>query len=80
MTWDGIVTTYHKKYCREIGFDKFIQAYIQSSCLKRTFEAISFEYRRSGRVSREERDELLENRFEQLHLIDEGVDINVEKE
>ncbi len=46
MTWEGLVTIYHKKYVEEIGIPDYIQAYIQSRVLKKTLEAVSFEYRR----------------------------------
>ena len=46
MTWDGIVTNYHKKYSREIGISDSVEAYIQANVLKRTLESISFEHRR----------------------------------
>ncbi|KAI5169195.1 hypothetical protein PAEPH01_0517 [Pancytospora epiphaga] len=29
MTWDGVVTNYHKQYFREIGLTDFVEAYIQ---------------------------------------------------
>ena len=29
LTWDGIVTKFHKTYCKEIGITKKIQAYTQ---------------------------------------------------
>ncbi|MGL5716602.1 MAG: RNA-directed DNA polymerase [Paraclostridium sp.] len=47
LTWDGIVTKYHKKYARELGTTKQIEAYIQSLVLRKTLETISFEERRS---------------------------------
>ena len=46
MTWDGIVTSYHKKYRDELEITDNIQAYIQSRVLKKTLESISFEQRR----------------------------------
>ena len=46
MTWDGIVTSYHKKYSREIGISDSVEAYIQTIVLKKTLESISFDYRR----------------------------------
>lgn len=46
MTWEGIVTIYHKKYIEEIGIPDYIQAYIQTRILKKTLEAVSFDYRR----------------------------------
>jgi hypothetical protein len=46
MTWDGVVTTYHKKYLRELGIQPNIEAYIQSLVLKKTLESISLDRRR----------------------------------
>ena len=46
LTWDGIVTKYHKTYCKELGITKKIEAYTQYIVLKKTFESISFDYRR----------------------------------
>ena len=46
MTWDGLVTKYHKKHREEIGIESKTEAYIQSLVLKKTFESISFERRR----------------------------------
>ena len=46
MTWDGIVTSYHGGYCKELGLDRRVEAYIQSRVHKMTFESISLEYRR----------------------------------
>ena len=46
MTWDGLVTKYHKMYMTELEVTNNIEAYIQSKVLKKTLESISFEYRR----------------------------------
>ena len=46
MTWDGIVTCFHKSYIKEIGVLPHIEAYIQSLVLKKTLETISLEKRR----------------------------------
>ena len=46
MTWEGLVTKYHKKHISEIGIQLKTEAYIQSLALKKTFESISFERRR----------------------------------
>ncbi|KAI4291403.1 hypothetical protein PAPHI01_0677 [Pancytospora philotis] len=46
MTWDGVVTKYHRKYSKEIGLTDSIEAYIQTIVLKKTLESISFDYRR----------------------------------
>ena len=40
LTWDGIVTKYHKTYCKELGITKKIEAYTQYIVLKKTFESI----------------------------------------
>ena len=46
MTWEGIVTKFHKKYMKELEITPEIQAYIQSEILKCTLESISSEYTR----------------------------------
>jgi hypothetical protein len=46
MTWEGLVTKYHKKHRIEIGIQPNTEAYIQSILLKKTFESISFDRRR----------------------------------
>ena len=46
MTWDGIVSNYHKKYLKDLGVTNNIEAYIQSRVLKKTLETVSFEFRR----------------------------------
>ena len=45
LTWDGIVTTFHKRYSKEIGITDSVEAYIQSIVLKKTLESIFFDYR-----------------------------------
>ena len=46
LTWDGIVTTYHKKYEKELGITRNISAYIQSVVIKKTLQGITFNLRR----------------------------------
>lgn len=46
MTWEGLVTKYHKKHRNEIGISTKTEAYIQSIVLKKTLESISFSRRR----------------------------------
>ena len=48
LTWDGIVTKFHKTYAKEIGLTKKIQSYIQFVVLKKTLESISYDFRRGG--------------------------------
>ncbi|KAL4709765.1 hypothetical protein ACJJTC_004601 [Scirpophaga incertulas] len=48
LTWDGIVTVFHKSYAKEVGLTTKIQSYIQFIVLKKTLESISYEYRREG--------------------------------
>ncbi|KAI5176627.1 hypothetical protein PAEPH01_2398 [Pancytospora epiphaga] len=45
ITWDGVVTNYHKQYSREIGLVYSAEAYIQMIVLKKTLESVSFKYR-----------------------------------
>ena len=40
MTWEGLVTKYHKKHRNEIGIQPKTEVYIQSLVLKKTFESI----------------------------------------
>ncbi|KAF7679666.1 hypothetical protein TCON_2529, partial [Astathelohania contejeani] len=47
MTWDGVVTKYHRNYLKELNMTSKIEACIQSTVLKKTLETISLEYRRS---------------------------------
>ncbi|WUR03840.1 reverse transcriptase [Vairimorpha necatrix] len=46
MTWDGVVTKYHRKYIRELEIQPYLEAYIQSIVMKKTLESISLERRR----------------------------------
>ncbi|TBU02113.1 hypothetical protein CWI36_1185p0010, partial [Hamiltosporidium magnivora] len=46
MTWDGIVTKYHKTYVKRLQIPMNVEAYIQSIVLKKTVETISFDRRR----------------------------------
>ncbi|KAK1349084.1 hypothetical protein LUQ84_001765 [Hamiltosporidium tvaerminnensis] len=46
MTWDGIVTKYHKSHLNRLEIPMNVEAYIQSIVLKKTVETISFDRRR----------------------------------
>ncbi|KAK1350787.1 hypothetical protein LUQ84_000067 [Hamiltosporidium tvaerminnensis] len=46
MTWDGIVTKYHKYHLKRLEIPMNVEAYIQSIVLKKTVETISFDRRR----------------------------------
>jgi hypothetical protein len=46
MTWEGVVTNFHRRYRNDLGITPTIEAYIQLRVLKTTPEAISFERRR----------------------------------
>ncbi|TBU05875.1 hypothetical protein CWI36_0560p0010, partial [Hamiltosporidium magnivora] len=46
MTWDGIVTKYHKSHLKRLEIPNNVEAYIQSIVLKKTVETISFDRRR----------------------------------
>ncbi|TBU13263.1 hypothetical protein CWI38_0485p0040, partial [Hamiltosporidium tvaerminnensis] len=46
MTWDGIVTKYHKSPLKRLEIPMNVEAYIQSIGLKKTVETISFDRRR----------------------------------
>jgi hypothetical protein len=45
MTWDGVVTSYHKKYIQELNVQPTLEAYIQSVVLKKTLESIALDRR-----------------------------------
>lgn len=65
MTWDGVVTNYHKKYIQELGIQPSLEAYIQSVVLKKTLESISLE-RRRGHDQDEAGEEEVERAVEKL--------------
>jgi hypothetical protein len=44
MTWEGLVTKYHKKHRNEIGISTKTEAYIQSLVLKKTLENANYLY------------------------------------
>ncbi|KAK1351136.1 hypothetical protein LUQ84_000408 [Hamiltosporidium tvaerminnensis] len=46
MTWDGIVTKYHKSHLKRLEIPMNVEAYIQSIVLKKTVETISFDRQR----------------------------------
>ena len=71
MTWDGIVSVFHKKYVKDLGITKNIEAYIQSKVLKKTLESITFDQRRG---SAEEVDDYrgVEDRVMKLSIADVG--------
>ena len=52
MTWDGVVSKYHKGCSRDIGITESVEVYIQTVVLKKTLESISFE-RRHGTCQEE---------------------------
>jgi hypothetical protein len=45
MTWDGMVTNFHRRYQNDLEITPTIEAYRQSRVLNTTLEAISFEKR-----------------------------------
>ncbi|XP_015189380.1 PREDICTED: uncharacterized protein LOC107073304 [Polistes dominula] len=46
LTWDGIVTKYHRKYKEALNIPFNLEAYIQYVSLKKTMESISMDFRR----------------------------------
>jgi len=58
LTWDGIVTKYHKIYAKDIGLSTKIQSYTQFIALKKTLESISYDYRRGGDITAENSPEM----------------------
>ncbi|XP_029654854.1 uncharacterized protein LOC115228408 [Octopus sinensis] len=69
MTWEGIVSKYHKGYLRQLGVDRYIQAYMQSTVLKRTLESASVDARRSSPLMPHgQKKDRLENALTELFL------------
>ncbi|XP_029655289.1 uncharacterized protein LOC115228998 [Octopus sinensis] len=68
MTWEGIVSKYHKGYLRQLGVDRYIQAYMQSTVLKRTLESASVDARRSSPLMPHGQNYRLENALTELFL------------
>ncbi len=46
LTWDGIVTKFHKQHVNELEIPSNIEAYILQNTLQKTLESISLDYRR----------------------------------
>jgi hypothetical protein len=46
MTWDGVMTSYHKKNIQELDVQPTLKAYIRSVVLKKTLESIFLDRRR----------------------------------
>ncbi len=61
MTWEGILTKFHKKYLKELEITPEIEGYIQSKVLKCTLESISFDYRQ-GREEKLEAEPRIEEK------------------
>lgn len=60
ITWDGLVTQYHRKYVSLLGIPRPTEGYIQSIIMKRTLENISLEYRRRYEDDKDQADKLTE--------------------
>ena len=60
MTWDGIVTIYHKKYLKQLGIKPNIKAYMQFI----THESVNFDFRRQGLEEEISREKVLEAEVE----------------
>ncbi|KAF7684680.1 hypothetical protein TCON_0125 [Astathelohania contejeani] len=63
LTWVGIVTKYHRSYLKQLRITPQIEAYIQSTVLKKTLETISLEHRRS-----------IEDGLEAMDAVEKAVD------
>ncbi|KAF7684225.1 hypothetical protein TCON_0593 [Astathelohania contejeani] len=63
LTWEGVVTKYHRSYLKELGITPQIEAYIQSTVLKKTLETISLEHRKN-----------IEDRLEAMDVVEKTVD------
>ncbi|KAI5179052.1 hypothetical protein PAEPH01_2592 [Pancytospora epiphaga] len=62
MTWDGVVTKYHRRHSKDIGITESVESYIQTIVLKKTLENISFEYRRGAERLDETEDKQVQSR------------------
>jgi hypothetical protein len=64
MTWDGVVTKFHKNYIRKLGISSEVEAYTQSIALQKTLELISLERRRG--LEEDMKDYAIERAIDQL--------------
>ena len=71
MTWEGLVTKYHKKQRDEIGIHPKIEAYIQPLVLKKTLESISFDRRRG--IKEEDGYKEIDDLVNKINGISEGM-------
>jgi hypothetical protein len=62
MTWDGVVTKFHKHYRHEIGLDNRIQAYVQFRVLKMTLEGLTMEAADDAKRMQRASERLIEGR------------------
>ena len=59
--------SYHKGYRKLLGVENFIEAYIQSTILKRTFESISVDFRRGSTLVGGSKECMLDAAVERLY-------------
>lgn len=71
------MTSYNKGYCRRLGIDTNIKAYISSVVLKRTLESISLDYRRYNLPCETSRQERIEEAVQELYEKDDAMDVAV---
>ncbi|MGL4348254.1 MAG: hypothetical protein ACRCSV_02175 [Chlamydiales bacterium] len=74
LTWDGIVTKCHKRYRQAFGVEKFIEAYIQSLVLKKTYESILTDFKRGKMLGSMGRNEMIEISVDKLFADGESND------
>lgn len=74
LTWDGIVTKCHKRYRQAFGVEKFIEAYIQSLVLKKTYESILTDFKRGNMLGSMSRNEMIEISVDKLFADGESND------
>jgi hypothetical protein len=70
ITWDGIVTKFHKSYAKEIGLTTKIESYIQFIVLKKTLESISYDYRRDG-------EEIAAQNYQEVRVLEQERDCDL---
>ena len=71
LTWDGVVTIFHKSYMSELGITPNVEAYIQSRVLKKTLESVSFD-RRRNMIEGNELEEEVEEAVKRLSIAEAG--------
>ena len=65
ITWDGLVTKYHKKYLKELDVPSEVEAYIQGLTLRKTLELNILLEKRRG-FDEDKREEMIQDSIKEL--------------